>query len=125
MRKLVLGGLAIVASAALTTIVRPSQAGIIAPLGLREAADQLRVTETVQFSWRGKRYCWYNAGWRGPGWYQCGFRTRRGRGWGGPAGWHGWRRPGAGRPGIRPPGPSRPGMQRPRPLPEPLPGRGR
>jgi len=30
------------------------------PPGLREAADQLRLTQTVQ--WRGRRYCWHNDG---------------------------------------------------------------
>src|SRR5215472_3691824 len=89
-----------------------SQAGVIAPIGLREAADELPLTEEVQFTWRGQRYCWYNAGWRGPGWYRCGFQRRRGIGWGGPAGWHGWRRPGLRPPITRPTRPSRPGFQR-------------
>jgi hypothetical protein len=34
-------------------------------------------------------YCWYDQGWKGPGWYQCGYAWRRGHGWGGPYGWHG------------------------------------
>ncbi|MGH7011044.1 MAG: hypothetical protein ACREEX_09415, partial [Caulobacteraceae bacterium] len=32
--------------------------------------------QPVQFSvyfWAGHRYCWYYEGWRGPGWYWCGF----------------------------------------------------
>jgi hypothetical protein len=41
--------------------------------------------------WRGADYCWYDNGWRGPGWYQCGYEFRVGFGWGGPWGWHGWR----------------------------------
>jgi hypothetical protein len=84
------------------------------------AADELSGVELVQFTWRGRRYCWYYTGWRGPGWYRCGFRWRRGLGWGGPSGWHGWRRPGIhrpGRPGNRPginrPGGNRPGINRP------------
>ena len=44
----------------------------------------------VQHSWNGRTYCWSEAGWKGPGWYRCGFASRRGLGWGGPAGWHGW-----------------------------------
>jgi hypothetical protein len=83
------------------------------------AADELAGVELVQFTWRGRPYCWYYTGWRGPGWYRCGFRWRRGLGWGGPVGWHGWRRPGMrpGRPGNRPginrPGGNRPGINRP------------
>jgi len=66
--------------------------------------------EKAQFFWGGRRYCWYPSGWRGAGWYQCGFAWRRGLGWGGPAGWHGWRHPGfVHRPPVRPP------VHRPRP----------
>ncbi len=94
MRKLFRWGLAVgIASAAATATSGRSEAGLIAPLGLRQAADEHRLAETVQFTWRGQRYCWYNRGWRGGGWYRCGFNSRRGMGWGGPAGWHGWRRP--------------------------------
>lgn len=36
-------------------------------------------------------YCWYRAGWRGPGWYVCDYGPWvTGRWWGGPAGWNGW-----------------------------------
>jgi hypothetical protein len=85
-----------------------AHAAAIAPDGLRAAAHELAAVEKVQFMWGGRRYCWYDAGWRGPGWYWCGHHWRRGIGWGGPVGWHGWRRPGvhpptANRPGIRPP----------------------
>jgi hypothetical protein len=107
MRKLTLWVIAIATASAAVTTSR-SQAGVIAPIGLREAADELALTEDVAFIWGGRRYCWYNTGWRGPGWYQCGFRLRRGLGWGGPSGWRGWRRP-SGRPVGRPP--SRPGIQ--------------
>jgi hypothetical protein len=119
MRKSILWVVALAtASAAVATTGDRSQAGVIAPLGLREAADEVPLTETVQFSFRGHRYCWYNAGWRGPGWYRCGFQRRRGLGWGGPIGWRGWRRPGLGpRPILRPSRPSRPGFQRPVTLP--------
>jgi hypothetical protein len=131
MRISVLRVVAITSCCAATLSAGGSQAGVIAPLGLREAADDLALTETVQFRFGGRRYCWYDAGWRGAGWYWCGYRLRRGLGWGGPLGWHGWRRPGhrqivrpprPGRPGIhrpvaRPSRPGRPGIQRPRPLP--------
>ncbi|MGN6749175.1 MAG: hypothetical protein ACTHJS_11340, partial [Xanthobacteraceae bacterium] len=59
-----------------------AQAAAIAPAGLRTAADELTAIDKVQFVHRGKRYCWYGSGWRGPGWYQCGTRWRRGVGWG-------------------------------------------
>src|SRR5262245_52015426 len=78
-----------------------SHATVINPIALRAAADELSAVETAQFIWRGQRYCWYNSGWRGPGWYVCGFAWRRGLGWGGPSGWHGWRRPGIHRPPVK------------------------
>src|SRR5690348_16069707 len=122
MRKLILSSAAIAALAvAGATISGPSQAAAVAPNALRAAADELAVDDTVQFTWRGRPYCWYPTGWRGPGRYRCGFRWRRGFGWGGPLGWHGWRRPGGpafhpgrpGRPGFNRPGGGRPGGNRP------------
>jgi hypothetical protein len=115
MRRLTLCLVAIAAaSAAIATTGSRSQAGIVAPLGL--AADELPIPEAVQFFFGGRRFCWYNAGWRGPGWYRCGFQRRRGLGWGGPLGWRGWRRPGQ-RLGFVSSAASRPGLQRPKPLP--------
>src|SRR5215475_6082700 len=96
-----------------------SHAAVMDPDALRVAADELAAVEMVQFTWRGRPFCWYDTGWRGPGWYQCGFRWRRGSGWGGPVGWRGWRRPGVtvgqggNRPGINRPGGNRPGINRP------------
>ena|SRR5215510_13642222 len=96
-----------------------SHAAVMDPNALPAAADELAAVELVAFTWRGRRYCWYPTGWRGPGWYRCGFRWRRGLGWGGPSGWHGWRKPGIhrpgrpGRPGINRPGGNRPGINRP------------
>ena len=44
----------------------------------------------------GRLYCWYEDGWRGQGWYRCGYEHRFGLGWGGRDGWRGlyprWRR---------------------------------
>lgn len=54
--------------------------------------------EAQLYVWGGHNYCWYGEGWRGPGWYWCGYRLRRGYGWGGGYGWHGWVR--NGRPGF-------------------------
>lgn len=107
----------------------PAQAAIDAgafapPAALAETSP----VEDAQFVWGGRNYCWYPSGWRGPGWYWCGFAWNRGLGWGGPAGWHGWRHPGfvhrpvhrppvhrppAHRPPTHRPGHNRPGHQRP------------
>jgi hypothetical protein len=74
--------------------------------------------EQTQYIFGGRNYCWYDDGWRGPGFYWCGYAFRRGLGWGGGAGWRGWHgghggigigRPG-GRPGIGRPGGGRPGF---------------
>lgn len=52
------------------------------------AASQV---ETVDYVYRGYRYCWYVDGWKGPGWYRCGYSWRRGLGWGSPLyGWNNW-----------------------------------
>jgi hypothetical protein len=77
------------------------------PASLAEASP----VEKAQFVWGGRRYCWYNSAWRGPGWYQCGFAWRRGFGWGGASGWHGWRHPGF----VHRPPVHRPPVHRPRP----------
>ena len=50
--------------------------------------------ERVQFFFGGQNFCWYLNGWRGPGWYWCGYAWRSGYGWGGGYGWNGWRQPG-------------------------------
>ena len=42
------------------------------------------------YSYAGHRYCWYDAGWHGGGWYWCNENFHRGVGWGGPIGWHWW-----------------------------------
>jgi len=69
----------------------PSVAAPIAASGMRGAADGLGSIEQIQHVWQGRRYCWTELGWNGAGWYRCGFATRHGQGWGGPAGWHRWR----------------------------------
>jgi hypothetical protein len=99
---LALGG-ASAASAAMTTqdAVANDQA---APARLDNAvsyAGEAGQFEKAQFFWGGRNYCWYPGGWQGPGYYWCGYAWRRGYGWGGPIGWHGWGRPGGyyGRPG--------------------------
>ena len=60
------------------------------PDGIRVATEELNLIEHAQYVWGGRNYCWYVDGWHGTGWYRCGYALRRGSGWGGPAGWHGW-----------------------------------
>ncbi len=43
----------------------------------------------VAFTWDGKSYCRYRAGWNGPGVYAAGMATRRGYGWEGGYPWQG------------------------------------
>ena len=57
---------------------------------LSNAAVDLNMVEDAQYIWGGRNYCFYLDGWRGPGWYWCGYSWRRGYGWGGGRGWHGW-----------------------------------
>jgi Ricin-type beta-trefoil lectin domain len=46
--------------------------------------------EPEYYWYTGHRYCWYDGGWHGPGWYWCGENFHNGFGWGGPVGWHFW-----------------------------------
>ncbi len=57
---------------------------------VRDSLAESSPVENAQFVWGGRNYCWYNSAWQGPGWYWCGYAWRRGFGWGGRAGWHGW-----------------------------------
>jgi len=58
---------------------------------IRAASENGSITEQAQYRWGGYDYCWADDGWRGPGWYWCGYAYRRGFGWGGPIGWNKWR----------------------------------
>jgi hypothetical protein len=69
--------------------------------GVSDAADELNVVDQVQYVWGGRRYCWYDDGWNGPGWYWCGRYLVPGLGWGGGVGWRGWGRGGGFRGGGR------------------------
>jgi hypothetical protein len=66
-----------------------AQAAPVGSDGVRAAIDSLNIIEAARM-WGGQSYCWYDDGWNGAGWYQCGYAKRRGYGWGGPYGWHGW-----------------------------------
>ena len=63
--------------------------------GVYSASDPA-VLEQAQYYWGNRNYCWYSGGWQGPGFYWCGYAWRRGYGWGGPVGWHGWHGGGGG-----------------------------
>jgi hypothetical protein len=87
-------GLGAAAAATLAGAVLSAGAASAAPSGsltfaVNQGVDQPTL-EQVQFFFGGRNYCWYDGGWRGPGWYWCGYAWRRGFGWGGGYGWHGW-----------------------------------
>jgi hypothetical protein len=62
----------------------------------RDTFGDAAVLEKTQFFFGGQNYCFYYNGWRGPGYYWCGYAWRRGYGWGGPRGWNGWHGRGGG-----------------------------
>ena len=78
---------AIVAGASLTGSAQAAPVGLLD--GARAAVDRFNIIEDARM-WNDQSYCWYGDGWNGAGWYQCGYAKRRGYGWGGPYGWHGW-----------------------------------
>ena len=49
--------------------------------------------EVKPFFYGPHKYCWFDSGWNGAGWYYCGVNWRRDYGWGGNAGWLGHRGP--------------------------------
>ena len=93
MRKFVTGlaTLAALAAGVAMSSSRSDAAGLAGAGGLNTAADSVALTESVQFLYLGRNYCWYDDGWNGPGFYWCGYAFRPGFGWGGGHGWHGWR----------------------------------
>jgi hypothetical protein len=60
--------------------------------GFQSVLGEIGLVENVQYLYGGRRHCWYDDGWHGPGWYWCGYRLRQGLGWGGERGWNGWER---------------------------------
>ena len=70
------------ALAAATAVVLAAGSAQASPLnalrGSQLAVDGIELTQNVQT-------CFYLDGWRGPGFYRCGFRLRRGLGWHGTA----------------------------------------
>ena len=99
------------AAALIAQLALPASATLgVGGFAVRDSLAESSPVENAQFVWGGRNYCWYASAWRGPGWYQCGFAWRRGLGWGGAAGWHGWHRPVSSdhRPVHRPPPPVAP-----------------
>src|SRR3974390_1014367 len=89
MRKL--GFMLVTAAALITGSSANSVAAPVAPdSGIRSALADVNLVEQAQYVWGGRRYCWYQGGWSGPGWYWGGYAWRRGFGGGGAVGWNGW-----------------------------------
>jgi hypothetical protein len=61
------------------------------PVAIYAHDPYLQDTQFAFQVWGGRHYCWYDGGWKGPGWYWCGYPWRTGYGWGGGWGWNGWR----------------------------------
>ena len=60
----------IFAAVAATTLAISGLAQAAAPgpsNGLGAAVDELNVVENAQFVFEGRRHCWYDRGWNGPG----------------------------------------------------------
>jgi len=89
------GGKAEAASTQAPELIRSGD--IAATPALFGPGQNLGLYQKTQFwLWGGRNYCWYDLGWRGPGFYWCGYANRRGFGWGGPVGWRGWDHAGGG-----------------------------
>jgi hypothetical protein len=86
----VMAAVALIASAALCS----AEAAPAPYLNLQRAEGSALPIEKTQYYWGGQNYCWYPNGWRGPGWYWCGYAFTYGYGWGGGYGWRGWGVPG-------------------------------
>jgi hypothetical protein len=83
--------LLILAIATATMEVNTVQAApVSASVQLGTVADSFSLIEKTQYVSGGKQYCWYDNGWKGPGWYWCGYNLRQGFGYGGPPGWQNW-----------------------------------
>ena len=72
----------------------PSQAAMLAttPLPASPLVQQAQFFfNPLDLVFGGHEWCWYDDGWRGDGWYWCGYGEREGYGWGGGEGFNGWR----------------------------------
>ena len=82
-------GLAVAASTASAAPVDESAPAARLISGVYNPSEPVGLIK-AQWFYGGYNYCWYVNGWRGPGFYWCGYAWRRGFGWGGPSGWRGW-----------------------------------
>jgi hypothetical protein len=65
----VVGMLATALMGGSTLIHGEAQASPVGTIGgVRAAADSLKLVESVQYTFEGQGYCWYDEGWSGPGW---------------------------------------------------------
>jgi hypothetical protein len=79
------------AAATLCLAAGASQAMPVSGGAMRDALDATNMIEQAAiYVVDGRRYCFYFDGWRGAGWYRCGYSWRRGLGWGGVYGWRNW-----------------------------------
>jgi len=69
-------------------IVEPQSYNVVTVLPISGLGYASRSTN--EYIVDGRPYCFDFDGWNGAGWYRCGFAQRRGLGWGGEYGWHGW-----------------------------------
>lgn len=106
----------LVALVLVTGSLAPAAAAPVSPgNSLPEGLAATPIEKAQVFYWQGRRYCFYWDGWKGPGWYRCGYHLRDGFGWGGGPGWHGWHhgpRP-PHKKGLPPPPPPKKGLPPP------------
>src|SRR5271166_6373055 len=81
-------------------LILPLEDSASAAIGVGAFAAPASLAQTspivdVQYAYGGRNYCYYEGGWKGPGWYWCGYAYRTGYGWGGAYGWRGWHYAGA------------------------------
>ncbi len=81
---------ALIAGVALISSAQAGPVGL--PGGTWAAIDHRNIVEPANMMGHHD-YCWYEDGWNGAGWYQCGYAGLKDQGWGGPYGWNGWAAP--------------------------------
>jgi hypothetical protein len=68
----------LVVAAALAGFLSSATAIPAQPVPQRD--PMLQPAQAAFYLWGGRRYCWYDGGWQGPGWYWCGYPWRAGYG---------------------------------------------
>src|SRR5580698_5375569 len=90
MRKLLLGIAAATLLFGASTTMAAEPTTVQLSDGVYRDAQQPALDSVALYVYGGRNYCWYDGGWRGRGYYWCGYAWRRGYGWGGGYGWRGW-----------------------------------